>query len=79
MAAGDKKPKFVSADPMQDCGLSTQGRNRSSYIGSRALSATDPTGFDICVLGSLTYFTFFPLYSFGLGAGGIQSILVEDV
>jgi len=37
--------RFVSADPMQDCGLGTQGWNRYSYIGNRAMSGTDPTGF----------------------------------
>ena len=55
--------KFISADPMQDCGLGTQGWNRYAYVGNRALSATDPTGYDICVLGSFTYLTFFPRFS----------------
>ena len=71
--------KFISADPMQDCGLGTQGWNRYAYVGNRALSATDPTGYDICVLGSFTYLTFFPRFSVSFGVGGIQLSLVEDI
>ncbi len=37
--------RFVSADPFFDCGLGTQGWNRYNYVGNRAMSATDPTGF----------------------------------
>jgi RHS repeat-associated protein len=40
--------RFVSADPFFDCGLGTQGWNRYSYVGNRALSASDPTGFWSC-------------------------------
>ncbi len=41
--------RFVGADPMMnDCGLGTQGWNRYGYVGNRALSATDPTGFYSC-------------------------------
>jgi RHS repeat-associated protein len=38
--------RFVGADPYLDLAVGTQGWNRYSYIGNRALSATDPTGFN---------------------------------
>lgn len=44
--------RFVSADPFEDCGLGTQGRNRYGYVGNRALTMVDPSGF-LCV--SLTF------------------------
>lgn len=37
--------RFVSADPFEDCGLLTQGRNRFAYVGNRAVTLKDPTGF----------------------------------
>lgn len=37
--------RFVSADPFEDCSLETQGRNRYAYVGNRAVSKIDPTGF----------------------------------
>lgn len=37
--------RFVSADPVKDCGLGTQGRNRYSYVGNRSLSLRDRSGF----------------------------------
>jgi RHS repeat-associated protein len=40
--------RFVSADPIEDCGLKTQGWNRYAYVGNRPLSLIDPTG-HLCI------------------------------
>ena len=37
--------RFISADPYIDGAMSSQGWNRYSYVGNRALSGTDPSGF----------------------------------
>jgi RHS repeat-associated protein len=37
--------RFVSADPIEDCGLGTQGWNRYGYVGNRTLTFKDPSGF----------------------------------
>jgi RHS repeat-associated protein len=36
--------RFVSADPIEDCGLGTQGWNRYAFVGNRSLTFTDPLG-----------------------------------
>lgn len=40
--------RFLSADPYIDGPLSTQGWNRYAYVHGRVMSATDPSGFQIC-------------------------------
>ena len=37
--------RFVSGDPMEGCGQSTQNPNRYAYVRNQPLVATDPTGF----------------------------------
>ena len=39
--------RFASSDPNYDCGLQTQGWNRYAYVGNKALSFKDSTGFDL--------------------------------
>ena len=44
--------KFVTADPVTPCNLGTQQWNRYAYVGNRALSATDPSGFEPFLCGT---------------------------
>ena len=37
--------RFISADPVDGCGPSTQNANRFAYVRNQPLVATDPTGF----------------------------------
>ncbi len=67
---------------MQDCGLGTQGWNRYSYVGNRAVSATDPSGFE-CRYAWYEALVVFPAftYSFSYSADGgtrVSSSLIED-
>jgi len=40
--------RFLSADPYIDGPLSTQGWNRYAYVHGRVMSATDPSGYQMC-------------------------------
>ena len=72
--------RFVSADPMQDCGLGTQGWNRYAYVGNRTLSATDPTGFDICLWVEIPYFVTVSSLTFGFfGFDGFSLNEVQEL
>jgi hypothetical protein len=72
--------RFVSADPIEDCGLKTQGWNRYAYVGNRPLSLIDPTdhlcitympgenGWRVTACDGLAFFdeTWIPIPPFGI-------------
>jgi RHS repeat-associated protein len=60
--------RFVSADPIEDCGLGTQGWNRYAYVGNRVATLKDPTGF---YSEWDSGFELLTVGSFHLGMGGI--------